>query len=256
MAGTSLQRQGVPIPAKLEGPRPQATYQVTSEQRLPRQQRNPRPRATTYSATTTSVRGNRSYSPPSVSNPVAGTGMLEAEFLVALGLVVLLAFTGSAAYADKIMSVMKRGTLVCLMFFILSLISSAGNNAARIAKAFGALVVVAILITSDVGAVLTDIDNIIKNDWAGTSESANDGEAPASGSADSGTSGSVSGAAQSFINSIETQLKLQGQTGVKNPLSSAGLKTDVSNAIVSALNGIIPGSGDITKDTISKLLGL
>jgi hypothetical protein len=41
----------------------------------------------------------------------------------------------------------------------------------RIAKAFGALIIVAILLTSPTNTVLTDIDELIKNDWVGTTES-------------------------------------------------------------------------------------
>lgn len=112
-------------------------------------------------------------------------GALEAEFLIALFLLILLMFSSSSSsFSNKIMSVMKRGTLVCILFFVLALVSSAGPNAAKIAKAFGALVIVAILITSDMGAVFGDLDNIIKNDWIGTSET--EGGTSAS-SADSGT---------------------------------------------------------------------
>jgi hypothetical protein len=84
---------------------------------------------------------------------------------------------------------MKRGSLTCLLFFILALIASGGPNAAKIAKGFGGLIIVAILLTSPVNTVFGDIDNIIKNDWVGSTETEG-GTNPAS--ADTGTASSTS----------------------------------------------------------------
>jgi hypothetical protein len=121
----------------------------------------------------------------------SGVGLLEAEFLTAITLLILLMFASTSdSYSDKIMSVMKRGTLTCLLFFILAMIASAGPNAARFSKAFGALVIVGIVVTSPVSTILTDIDNLVKNDWTGTSET--EGGTGDGGSADSGTQSSGS----------------------------------------------------------------
>jgi hypothetical protein len=69
---------------------------------------------------------------------------------------------------------MKRGTLVCLLFFLLAIISNVGPNAAKIAKAFGGVVIVAILLTTPINTVITDVDSLIKNDWVGTTETGGD----------------------------------------------------------------------------------
>jgi hypothetical protein len=129
--------------------------------------------------------------------------MLEGEFILCLILLVLLMFANStSSYGEKIMSFMKRGTLVCLLFFLLAIISQAGQNAERIAKVFGALIIVAILVTTPVGTVITDVDNLIKNDWVGTAETGNDTAA----SADAGTAGGTSSAVQNAVNNSTATL--------------------------------------------------
>jgi hypothetical protein len=217
---------------------------------------------TTYAPTpaTRTNRKNRSlgkYNPATAgTQATSGIGALEAEFLVAIALLILLMFAnGSESYSNRIMSVMKRGTLTCIAFFILALVASGGPNSAKIAKGLGALIIVSILVTSPITTVFKDIDNLIKNDWVGSSETEG-GTNPASsnqGTNSSTTAGSPSSAAQSFIKSVETQLGEQGQKAVTgdNPLSKSNIKTDVQNALTSTLNGIIPGSGDV----ISKLFG-
>lgn len=240
----SMQSQGVPIPDRLPARRPQ-TIQGKAETTRVERVRSPRP-----ARYTPPPRTRREYIPPeSPRQEGSGIGALEAEFLVAIALLVMLMFANnSASFTDKIMSFMKRGTLVCVLFFVLALVASAGPNATKAAKAFGALIIVGIFLTSPVTTVLKDFDNIIKNDWTGTGESAHD----STGSADTGTQTGTtapSNPAQSFINSLEQQLKLQGQSSSKGPTD---LKTNVGNAVANTLNGIIPGSGDIVK----KLFGL
>lgn len=146
------------------------------------------------------------------------------------------------------MSVMKRGALMCVAFFILALVSSAGPNAAKIAKAFGALLIVAILVTSPVNTVITDLDNLIKNDWVGSTETGASGTPSATApSAASGTQASTNNLGQDFINALEQELNLQGQKASpnNNPVSKQSITTDIKNAITGTLNGIIPGSGSI-----------
>lgn len=200
----SLQNQGVPIPSKLRGPSVQ-TQAGSSVQ----------PRSKTSSPSRNAARNSRSsrrardYNPAAIGGNVAGStggggvGTLEAEFLVALGLLILLMFSSSAGYTDKIMSVMKRGTLICALFFILALVASAGPNASKGAKAFGALIIVAILVTSPVNTVITDVDNLIKNDWAGSAETGGTGSNNLqAASADSGTDNSTSPAASNTASSL------------------------------------------------------
>lgn len=140
----------------------------------------------------------RQFNPVNAAGAATGsTGMLEGEFILCLILLVLLMFANStSSYGEKVMSFMKRGSLVCLLFFLLAIISQIGPNAERIAKAFGGLVIVAILLTSPVNTVIGDIDSLIKNDWVGTSETGNDTAA----SADAGTQTGTSSAVQNAVN--------------------------------------------------------
>lgn len=181
----------------------------------------------------------RDYNPANAgANVSGGVGTLEAEFLVALVILAMLMFTSGDSYENKIMSFMKRGSLMCALFFALALVSSAGVNASRIAKAFGALVIVAILLTSPVQTVITSVDNLIKNDWVGTSETGND-TAPAS--ADAGTAstsnGAVNDAANAFINSLKgSQSSLSQITGLNS--KQLGIVSQVQNTISDALKAI------------------
>ncbi len=201
MAAKTLQQQGVPIRSRLRGP--QATQQT---RRHVVQRRTPingemggtqTETVTTETRPSTSARRTgrsasvRDFSPVRAADKAtSGVGLLEAEFLGALILLIALMFANtSASYADKIMSIMKRGTLVCFFFFLLALISSAGPNAAKLSKALGALVLIAILVTTPAKTMITDVDSLIKNDWVGSTEAGND-----VGSADAGTSSSGSNA--------------------------------------------------------------
>lgn len=146
------------------------------------------------------------YSPTRMAEKsTASVGLLEAEFLVSLLLLVMLMFANSStSYSDKIMSLMKRGTLTCLLFFVLAMIASIGATATKVAQAFGALIVVAIMVTSPVGTVFTDLDNIIKNDWIGTGETGTD-TTPSSGSSDTGTQ-QGQGGGSAALKAIEDQM--------------------------------------------------
>lgn len=137
------------------------------------------------------------FSSTGLAEKTSNVGALEAEFLICILLLVLLMFANSASsYGERVMSLMKRGSLVCLLFFLLAIISQTGPNAERIAKGFGGLVVVAILLTTPMNTVIKDVDALIKNDWVGTSETGNDTAA----SADSGTATGQSPAVQNAVN--------------------------------------------------------
>jgi hypothetical protein len=175
------------------------------------------PRGSTAKPPSGARRDFRKFSPTRVADKSTGSvGALEAEFLVCLGLLVLLMFANStSSYGEKVMSVMKRGTLVCLLFFLLAIISAAGPNAERIAKGFGGLIVVAILITTPFNTALTDIDNLIKTDWIGTSETGGDTAA----SADAGTQASANNQAESAAISAAENAGLPGQLAALLPTS-------------------------------------
>jgi hypothetical protein len=242
MASRTLQQQGVPVPSRLRGPSPayQGRHRRTSEAA------RPAPRAQT-AARKTGTGSQGSISPGDLSpvrqgsNTASGVGLLEAEFLVAIVLLVMLMFADTSSdYASKVMSVMKRGTLVCVVFFVLAIVASTGSNAAKIAKAFGALMIFAIVITSPMTTVLKDFDNIIKNDWVSTGETA-DQTAPSS--ADTGTNNATSTSTANLgtdiVNAVKQELGTEGQSGGK------GISSAVKNALNATLNGINPAVGEI-----------
>jgi len=182
---TTLQKQGVPIPSKLgngNGPNtrtatPGKVSRGSAPQRAPRSARQSVSRSQSGGSN-----GPGAISASSVPNPVSagnnatsGVGLLEAEFLTAFGILILLMFSDTtSSMTDKMMSVMKRGTLICAVFFVLALVAGIGPNASKSAKAFGALVIVATLVTSPIGTVLTDLDGIVKNQWIGAEPSSTD----------------------------------------------------------------------------------
>lgn len=251
MAGKSLQAQGVPVPDRLRGPNVEKAQPATrprSAQMATRSRGNTQRRNSSGNRRRSVGSINADYNPVNVAEKGSNSvGALEAEFLVGLGLLILLMFASSASYSDKIMSVMKRGALMCVLFFILALVSSAGPNAAKIAKAFGALVIIAILVTSPVNTVVSDLDNLIKNDWVGSSETAGDSTNASASSGTQQSSPNTGNLGQDFINALEQELKLQGQqsSSNSNPVSKQSITTDIKNALTSTLNGIIPGSGSI-----------
>jgi hypothetical protein len=255
MATVTPQQQGVPWGSKLRGPnafRRQSTQPQVKNQYIRTREKTPqgsRTVTTHYAAPAPATSGQRSqrnpnlrkYNPANAGDTVSGsTGMLEGEFLLCLGLLVLLMFANTtSSYGEKVMSLMKRGTLICLLFFLLAIISNIGPNAEKVAKAFGGLIIVAILITTPINTVVTDVDSLIKNDWVGTSETGGDTAA----SADSGTSGGTS------ASGIESILNTVGP----GPIANALQHISVSN-IKSILNEVGPGPiANALQGVISKL---
>jgi hypothetical protein len=240
----TLQQQGVPWKSRL-GPSRNRQPQVRNQYirtRTPTPEGGSRTVTTHYAAPTSASRGRnaapplRKYNPANAGDSVTGsTGMLEAEFLLCLGLLVLLMFANStSSYGEKIMSVMKRGTLICLLFFLLAIISNIGPNAEKVAKAFGAMIIVAILITTPVTTVITDVDNLIKNDWVGSSETGGDTAA----SADAGTGGGTSGAVQNAVNNATATLGNSAVSAMEAWLLhlSGPAATTVNNTVKSILS--------------------
>lgn len=248
MATVTPQQQGVPWGNRLRGPnafRRQSTQPQIKNQYI--RTREPtatgsRTVTTHYAAPTSSTAskgggpGIRQYNPANAGSQATGNvGMLEGEFVLCLGLLVLLMFANStSSYGEKVMSVMKRGTLVCLLFFLLAIISGIGPNAEKTAKAFGALIIVAILITTPVSTVITDVDNIIKNDWVGSGETGNDTAA----SADAGTGGGTSSATQNAVNNSLSTLGDSALSASEAWLLhlSGPAATTVNNAVKSVLS--------------------
>ncbi len=232
----TLQAQGVPVPSKLSGPQPGSVNGPNTRTANPAKvSRGSTPRrasganaksvgnrksrsASRSHPITSSVDAYNKASPINAGNSVSGVGLLEAEFLCAILILILLMFSSDASMTDKMMSVMKRGTLLCAIFFVLALVAGVGPRASKSAKAFGALIIVAILVTSPMSTVLTDLDNIIKNDWIGVNP-----KDTKSGSADTGTG------ASSDASAIESQLQSQMGT-LSTPFTSVDIPL-VSNLI-------------------------
>lgn len=176
----------------------QATYTITdAPQRSQKQSNNSR-------------RDYREYSPPRMADTAtSGVGLLEAEYFGILFLLIVELFAGTASYGDKMISMMKRGTLVTILFFVLALIASTGPNAAKVTKGIGGLVLVGILLSSPGNSIITALDNFAKSDWvAGSSSgtaSADTGTQQSSG----GAVATAQGAAASSANTI-TEINLPG----------------------------------------------
>lgn len=192
----TLQEQGVPIAPSLRGGYssdiPRGTYGAKARPKA-RSAQSASPSGQSQRASRnsrTNRRANTGGIPQRMANQsssnAGSVGLLEAEFFGALILLVVLMFTGTQSYAEQIMSLMKRGTLVCLLFFILALVAGIGDGMAKISKGFGALIIIGILVTTPASGAITDVDNLIKNDWVGSTEHGDD-----VGSADSGTSAST-----------------------------------------------------------------
>lgn len=146
----------------------------------------------------------RSYSPTKMGAGASSVGLLEAEFLGSLFLLILLLFADlNKSYADKIMSTMKRGTLICILFFILSLVAGVGPNAAKIAKAVGGMVFLAILLTSPVTDMIGNFDKFLRGDWAGSGEHGTDvGSSSSTSDTGSSTTGGTAGPLQAAEGAI------------------------------------------------------
>jgi hypothetical protein len=238
----TLQQQGVPWKSRLGPQRQSRPKPAVRNQYFRTTTKTPTgsQTVTTHYATPPPGRRKatpiRNYNPAKAGSEAGGSvGALEGEFLLCLGLLVLLMFANStSSYGEKIMSVMKRGTLVCLLFFLLAIISTIGPNAEKVAKAFGAMIIVAILITTPVSSVITDVDNIIKNDWVGSSETGGDTAA----SADAGTAGGTSSATQNAVNNSLSTLGDSALSASEAWLLhlSGPAATTVNNAVKSVLS--------------------
>lgn len=113
------------------------------------------------------------YLPTEQGEKASGAvGALTAEFLGGLALLFLTLFTDtSSSYSDKMLAIMKRGTLLAISFFLLALISGQGPNAARIAKAFGLLIDVALIMSVASDSMLSELDKFFAGTWTGSSAS-------------------------------------------------------------------------------------
>jgi hypothetical protein len=142
-------------------------------------------------------------SPVRTGEKAAGVGLLEAEFIGSLLLLVILLFADTnKSYADKIMSTMKRGTLISLLFFILALMSGIGPSMSKVSKAIGAMVFIGILVSSPVLNIFSDLDTFFKADWSSTGEHGTDVGQTSTPSASTGGASGALHAAEGAVNRI------------------------------------------------------
>jgi hypothetical protein len=138
------------------------------------------------------------YSPDRVAqHTTSGVGLLTAEFFGIMFLLVLELFVGTDAYEQKMLSIIKRGTLIAILFFLLAIIAGIGPNASKVAKGIGGLTFVGILLSSPGSTLIASMDQFFKMDWTGASQA----------SADTGTANATAGsAASSAASSSESAL--------------------------------------------------
>lgn len=158
-----------------------------------------------------SRRSVREYGPTRMADTAtSGVGLLEAEYFVIVFLLILELFVSTDSYGDKMVSTMKRGTLVTLLFFILAMVAGVGPNAAKIAKAIGGLVLGGILLSSPGSTLIASLDNFIKADWiASDSSSADTGTQSTQGTAVS-SAGNTAQKAASNSSNIISEINLPG----------------------------------------------
>ena len=142
------------------------------------------PRASKGTSRQSQKRSNRdlvSVLPTSQGEKASGAvGALTAEFLGGIALLFLTLFTDtSSSYSDKMLAIMKRGTLLGLSFFLLALISGQGPNAARVAKAFGLLLDVGLILSVSSDTMLKELDGFITGAWKPSGNSSDAGSAGA-----------------------------------------------------------------------------
>lgn len=202
-----------------------------------RRGRTPSPTRTSRQAYSSAA----SYAPTDIGRGMGANktdssiGVLEAEFFAAMVLIALTIFTDTKAssdYASVMLAAMKRGTMIIVLFFLLAILSAAGPNAGRAAKAFGALVIVGLILAQAENGLFSMLDNFFKADWSsgGTSgTSDNPGSGPSSANAPTG------------------QQKNVNTTGIGATGSNGSLGSDIQNVNVGGLTiqNIESGIGSI-----------
>lgn len=180
----------------------------------------------------------RDYGPTRIGEKAGTIGTLEAEFVGCILLIILTVFTdASASYSDKILAVMKRGTLACVLFFILALFSTAGEGSAKFAKAFGLLVMAGIFLSTGGQNTISVLDTFFKADWTSGGTSSNPSDSSANAQAGTQTTPPLA-----------TEIG-QAATVPGNVISETidGLKVaitvpkDIGNKALSTIKGILSG---------------
>lgn len=197
----------------------------------------PPQRASTGSLRSSTGSGGFS-SPVSTGQSLGGSvSVLMAEYFGTLILIFLTVFTdGNSSYSSKMLAVMKRGTLASVLFFILALMSTGSQNMARVAKALGALVLVAIFLGTAGQGSISALDAFFKADWTSGDSTQGDSSAQA-------PAGTQIGAPDSIAN-LGTQAAGVPGNIISETIDGAKVVISVPKSIgdkaISIIKGLIP----------------
>lgn len=183
-----------------------------------------------------------SYAPTDIAKGMganktsSSVGVLEAEFFGAMVLIALTIVTdpkASSDYPSVMLAAMKRGTMIIILFFLLALLSAAGPNAGRAAKAFGGLVIVGLILAQANSGLFVILDNLFKSDWSSGDGSGGSQEGASSANAQLGTQTSPTGSVGSDIAGASVGgLTLGGiESGAEYALDPLMGLTGVSSAV-------------------------
>lgn len=214
------------------------------------------PAAPTQRVSTGSQRQSQSFSTGNVVKNLptergekasGAVGALTAEFIGGIALLFLTLFTDTtSSYSDKMLAIMKRGTLLAISFFLLALIGGQGPNAARVAKAFGLLIDAGLILSISSDEMLSEIDKFIQGSWkSGTSSSAS----AQAGSGSLGTSPSAAGG--DVIQGVKSAAESNQSAVIK--AAEAFANTGVGTAIGSGLNKAYDDASGAVKKFLSGL---
>lgn len=188
MASTQVARRQSGTPARRSSPPARqsqtayATYTVTDAQTPARPAAKTRPEPRQYSTSP----------PPQKSSGSNSISVLEAEYLACMFLIFLTVFTDqTSTYASKMLAVLKRMTFASILFFILGLMSTGGENIAKFSKAIGALVLAGIFLGTAGQGTISALDAFFKTDWTSGDSTQGDSSSNAPAGTQIGTPDSI-----------------------------------------------------------------
>jgi hypothetical protein len=120
-------------------------------------------------------------------------------------LIFLTVFTDqSSTYGSKMLAVLKRMTFASILFFILGLMSTGGENIAKFSKAVGALVLAGIFLGTAGQGTISALDSFFKADWStgDTTQGDSSSNAPAGQQQGTGATSKLQQAEQAAMNAI------------------------------------------------------
>jgi hypothetical protein len=180
-------------------------------------------------------RQRRGFSPPKPLGKIASVGLLEAEFLGCIFLLILFLFADlSKSFPDKMMQTMKRGTFISILFFVLALVAGTGDNVGRVAKAIGGLTFFAMLLTSPMTEILGNMDTFFKGDWTSTNEG---GTSATAGTPEGSTFSQLPSTIQSQIEGLPVFSQFSGIPGGAKDV--IGFLNGLGSATINKIKGAL-----------------